>query len=202
MLSSTLSLDAFAASFAYGSNRIKMPFKSVQTINMVCGSILGISLLLGTALRQYIPPLLGTAICFIILLLLGITKLLDSITKSMIRKHDRFNKEIKFSMFNLRFILKLYADPEKADADGSRILSPAEAASLAVALSLDGITVGFGAALGNVDGLAVFLCSFVTNTFAVLLGCLAGNKAAQKTSFDLSCLSGIMLMAMAFSKWF
>lgn len=202
ILASALSLDAFVASFAYGSKKIKIPFKSVQVINLICGIITGLSLLIGTILRQYIPDWLTAAVSFVILLILGIVKLLDSITKSIIRKYSNINKEIKFSLFNFKFILNLYANPEDADIDESKTLSPTEASSLAIALSLDGITVGLGAAIGNVNGVAVFICSLVTNMAAVLLGSFIGNKIARKTTFNLSWLSGLILIILAFSKLF
>lgn len=202
MLASALSIDTFVAGFAYGGNKIKIPFLSVQIINIVCSSILGISLFAGTLLRQYISSGLTVVICFSILFVLGIIKLLDSITKSIIRKHNKLNKEIKFSMLNFKFILNLYADPEKADVDCSRIISPMEALSLAVALSLDGLAVGFGAALGNVNGVTVFLCSLVTNAVGILLGCYIGNKIAREIRFDLSWLSGVLLIILAILKLF
>lgn len=167
---------------------------------MICGAITGLSLLAGSILRHYIPSWLTVAISFSILFLLGLVKLLDSITKSIIRKHTDLNREIRFSFLNFKFILNLYANPEAADRDGSKTLSPAEAASLAAALSLDGITVGFGAAMGNVNGLAVFLCSLVTNMVAILLGSYTGNRVARNTPFNLSWLSGVILLALAFAK--
>lgn len=199
---SALSLDAFVASFAYGSKKIKIPLMSAQVINLVCSGITGFSLLAGAFLRQYIPDGLTLAISFTILLVLGIVKLLDSITKSIIRKHDHLDKEIKFSLLNFKFILRLYANPEEADTDQSKILSPAEAASLAVALSLDGVTLGLGAAIGDINAWAVFLCSLVITIAAVLLGGLIGNKVAGKTTFNLSWLSGVILIILALAKLF
>lgn len=201
-LASALSMDAFVASFAYGSRKIKIPMLSVQIINLVCSSILGISLFLGAIVKQFIPGWLTTVICFAILFVLGMSKLLDSVTKSIIRRYSNLNKEIQFSMFNFRFILSLCANPEDTDVDGSKIISSAEAFSLAIALSLDGLAVGFGAALGNVSGLAVFLCSLLIGTLAVLLGCYIGNKIARKLTFNLSWLSGALLIVLAFMKLF
>ena len=128
--------------------------------------------------------------------------ILDSFTKSFIRKHKNLNKKIKFSFLNFKFILNLYADPEDADVDLSKVLAPAEAVALAGALSLDGLAVGFGAALANVNGPAMFIFSLATNTLAVMFGCYIGNKIAKKVSFDLSWLSGVILIVLAFSKLF
>jgi len=200
MLACALSLDAFVASFAYGGKKIAIPFKSVQVINLICGAITGVSLFVGNVVRQYIPEGLTVAICFTILAIMGILKLLDGITKSIIRKNENINKELRFSMLNFRFILHLYADPEDADVDDSKVLSPMEATSLAFALSLDGIAAGLGAAIGNVNGWAVLICSLFTNMAAVLLGCALGNKLARKTSLDLSWLCGVVLIGLAVSK--
>lgn len=201
-LASALSVDAFVASFAYGSDKIKIPLLSAQIINLICSFVVLIAMIAGTFVKRFIPDWLTVGICFAILLILGLVKLLDSVTKSIIRKYSSLSKQLHFSMFNFRFVLSLYADPEKADQDHSKIISPKEAASLAIALSLDGIAVGFGAALVNLNVWAVFLCSLITNTAAVMLGSLLGNKVAQKLPFNISWLSGAILIILAFLKLF
>lgn len=140
-LSSSLSLDAFTAGFAYGSNKIKIRFLAVQVINIICSLTLGIALVLGDVVKDYISSWVTAILCFSILFLIGLIKLLDSITKSVIRKYNDINKELKFSFFNFKFILKLYADPELADVDCSKTLSTKEAIALATSLSLDGLAV-------------------------------------------------------------
>ena len=47
LLVSALSMDAFVASFAYGTSKIKIPFKSAIIINVVCSTILAIALFAG-----------------------------------------------------------------------------------------------------------------------------------------------------------
>lgn len=200
MLALSCSLDAFVASFAYGSNRIKIPLMSNHIINLICTCMLGFSLLVGSVVRDYIPDGVTVWVSFIVLFILGITKLLDCFTKSIIRKYDVIDKEIKFSMFNLKFILRLYADPEAADVDASKTISPSEAAALAVSLSLDGIAIGFGAALGSINILAVLITTLIVNMAAVTLGCYLGNKIARRAPFNLSWISGVILIALAVAR--
>lgn len=200
LLAAALSLDAFVACFSYGAGKIKIPLSSVLVIDGVCSVSIGVTLLIGSFLRNRIPDGLTTAICFIILFFLGMVKLLDSITKSLIKKYGAISSNINFSFCNFRFVLSLYANPESADVDNSKTISPKEAASLAIALSLDGCAVGFGAALGNVNELAVFFCSLFTEAAAVLLGIFLGNKAACKLSFPISWISGFILLILAFTK--
>lgn len=197
-----LSMDAFVASFAYGAQRIQIPFFSAAVISSVCTGMLAASLLLGTLLRTLLPQGLTRWLCFALLCLLGLAKLCDSAIKALIRRHKRLHRQISFSVCSLKFILDVYADPEKADRDGSHDLSPTEAASLAFALSLDGLAAGFGAALMQVHFLLMAVLSLAVGLLAVRLGGWLGNRAAQKLPVDLSWLGGVLLIALAALKAF
>lgn len=197
ILSLTLSIDSFAVSFSYGSSRIRIPLRSAFVLNGICCAILGISLFFGTLLKPFMPPEAGAVICFAILFLIGLAKLLDNITKTLIRHHSNLTKRIQFSLFNFGFILDIYANPETADADSSKSISPAESCSLAVALSFDGMAVGLGAALGNIHIPILLLSSFLLNGVAILSGVWLGEHLARKMRFDLSWLSGAILIVLA-----
>ena len=192
------SVDAFSASFAYGSSKIKIPMISNHIINITCSLVLGAALLAGLFIRQFLSVEAAVWISFAILFILGAVKLLDGITKSIIRKYSGIKRQVKFSMFNFKFILSLYADPEKADVDSSRIISPGEAAALAISLSLDGIGIGFGAALGHVNVWMVIAASLIFNMAAISSGCFLGEQLSRKTSLNLSWLGGLLLIIMAF----
>lgn len=198
LLALALSLDAFAASFAYGSKQIKIPFASVCVIDLVCGLIVGVSLLAGTVTKGFIPE----AVSFWILFLLGAEKLADGIVKSLIRRYGGVRRDLNFSLCSIRFVLSLYADPEKADRDSSQSIAPGEAASLAVALSLDGIAVGFGAAVGQVNAPAVFCFSLLANALAVFSGAGLGNRLSRRLPFSISWLGGVILIVMAVLRLF
>ena len=200
VLVTALSVDAFVASFAYGTNQIKIPFRSVAVISGICSAILGVSLFLGSLVRPFMPEHLAGVLCFSILFLLGIAKLCDSAIKSLIRRSQGIHKKISFSAMHLRFILDVYANPENADSDCSKSLSAAEAAPLAIALSLDGLAVGFGAALSEAAPLRAVLFSLVATVIAVCAGSLTGNKVAEKIPLDLSWVSGLLLIVLAFLK--
>ena len=205
ILASSCSLDAFSASFAYGSKKIRIPFWSNQIINIVCAAILGVSLFAGAFVRQFLPGRLTVWTAFVILFTIGFLKLLDGIIKSLIRHYTHKNnaplkKEIKFSFFSLKFILKLYADPEDVDLNADKIISPAEAALLAFSLSLDGLAAGFGAAVGNINIPAVLAASLVANMTMLYLGSFLGDKLARKLPFNISWLGGAVLIGLAVIK--
>ena len=194
----SISADALAASFAYGCKKIQIPVLSLVIINLICTTVIGLSFLFGAALVMYIPEWLAIGLSFSILFVIGIVKLFDSITKSIIRKYTRFSKEIKLSVFNLKLVMHLYADPEAADVDVSKSISPREAVVLAVSLSLDGLAVGLGAAMIGINGWILVLFTLISGFIALFLGCRLGNKAADKLRFNISWLAGVVLIGLAF----
>ena len=127
LIASILSIDLFAVSFAYGSNRIHIPMKYAHIINVVCSSMLALSLILGSILSQYISEQLAIIVGFVILLFLGTFRLRSNIKKP---------KSVKLTKSNTK--------PQRSR---SRKISLLETFSLGIALSIDGIAVGFSAAM-------------------------------------------------------
>lgn len=201
LLVCSVSIDSFVASLAYGTSKIKIPFCSVVVISLVCTAMLTISSLLGSWVRPFLPPGLTKAACFGVLFVIGVIKLSDSLIKTQIRKGKKMCRQLKFSVLSLNFILNVYADPEQADADQSKVLSPLEALSLAAALSLDGLAAGFGAALTSVNLLLVLTLSFGIGLLSVSMGGWLGRRIGKSISFDLSWIGGAILILLACLKW-
>jgi putative sporulation protein YtaF len=197
LLTAAVSIDVFAASFAYGSSKIRIPLVSVLIITVIGSVMLGSSLYFSLFIQRFIPEGAAGLLSFGILFTLGVVKIFDSVIKNLIRRHSDAEKRLSFSMFNLRFILNVYADPERADVDGSRVISPREAAVVAVAVALDAFALGFGAGLTDVNHLQIIAFSFVLDVFAVVFGCLVGRKIAKKSPVNLSWLGGVILITLA-----
>ena len=196
ILAVALSLDALVASFAYGSQKMKISIGATLVIGLICGALLGFTLFLGERMGGFLPVWLAGLISFVILFGLGTLRIFDSWLKNYIRKRGS-GGEIKFSAFRLTFILQIYADPETADTDGSRVLSPGEALSLGLALSLDGIAAGLGAGLlGAPPLLSAGIASLLT-VAAIIAGGKLGGRLAQALTRDVSWISGGLLILLA-----
>lgn len=195
-----LSLDAFVASIAYGTNKIKMPFKSMVVIDVICTSFLALSILLGTLVKNVLPLNTTIIISFVILLLLGIFYLLEGIIKAYIKKKMILDKKMEFKLFDIWFMIDLYIDGTKADLDNSKSLSSKEALYLAIALSLDSLAIGFGSSLGDINCSQIILLSLIFNMIAIWGGLAVGKRLVEKTTIELSWLAGIMLIILAFLK--
>jgi len=193
-----LAIDAFVCSFGYGANKIKIPFKSVLTINGICTTLLAMGLFVGSMLGDMMPTAVTGWGSFFVLFGLGMAKIFDSAIKKTIRKHNGINKNFKFSMFNLGFVLNVYANPEDADVDKSKVLSPRESIPLAFALGLDGLSVGFGVGIIAPHVVLIISLSFVIGILMIWAGAYLGHKVAQSIDLDLGWLSGIILLVIAF----
>jgi len=202
LIAASVSLDAFTAGFSYGSQKIRIPLGSSVIITLISSIVIGIALLAGAMLAPLLPDWIVDTVSFILLFSIGAVKLMDSVTKSIITKYNDLHREIKISLFNFKFILSLYADPEKADVDGSCVLSASESFFLGVTLSLDGLAAGFGAALLDLYAAAVVVSSLVTGFLAITGGHFIGERIAGRLPFNISWLSGAVFILLAFSKIF
>ncbi|AYF53885.1 hypothetical protein FDJ70_03340 [Clostridium botulinum] len=200
ILVTSLCIDAFVVSFGYGANKIKIPFLSTTIINLVCSTVLAISLFAGSIVSKFLPESLTVAICFGILFILGCARLFESIFKTHLRKNNITNKSFKFKVFDIKFNMNLSTNKEILDTSNERILKPAEAFTLAIACSLDGIAIGFGSGLTIINYFQVVGFSLISDMVAVMLGCFLGKKIAEKINLNLSWLSGLLLLMLAFMK--
>jgi putative Mn2+ efflux pump MntP len=165
-----VSADAFFSAFAYGTRKTRIPFSSVLVISAVCSAFLAVSLYAGELIRPFFPENIAKLLCFLILFVLGLIKLFD---KGNTADHDR---------------------------DHNMLISPAEAVSLSVALSLDGLAAGIGTALGGANKPLIIALSLAVGIAAITLGCLLGNKTARKSKMSFSWLGGAGLILLAVYK--
>jgi len=194
-----LGIDAFVCSFSYGANKIKIPIKSVLLINAITVTLLAFGSFTSRIIGQFLPQVLIEWLPFLILTGLGLSKIFEGTIKQIIKKHNGINKDFEFSLFNLGFILQVYADNEIADSDHSKILSMKEAIPLAIALGLDGLSVGFSAGLTSINIYLLLAMSLTMEFICITVASKLGSTVAKKTTLDLSIFSGLILILIAIS---
>lgn len=197
ILVSSLCIDTFVASMAYGTDRIKIPFSSNIIINFVCSLFLSLSIAFGYIFKELLSPEMATNISFILLISLGTIRLFESAFKTYALKFSNIGAPLTFKVFDFKFVLEIYANETKADYDKSKNLSPKEAVYLAVALSIDSLAVGFGSSLVSINYIQIILLSFVIGVCSLFLGVYIGKKFIEKVDINLSWLSGSLLILLA-----
>ena len=196
----SLCVDALVASFAYGTNKIKIPIKSNLVLTTISTVFLMLSVGVGAFIHNMIPQGIAEIICFLILFILGFLRLFEGLLKSYLNKKALSPHNIELTLFDFKLVLNVYADATRADLDHSKTLSTREALYLGIALSLDSLIIGLGAALGPISLSQITFFSIIFNFFSIIIGCNIGSKCAEKTHLEFSWLSGLILMFLAFMK--
>lgn len=192
--------DTFLAALSYSSGKIKIPFISAVIISFISSAVLTLSLCLSEWIGIFIPENLCKIFGAVLLAIIGIIQFCQNGLKSILKKHSG-NGKLSFKFFNIGFVISVYLDETKADADRSKILSAKESVALAAALSVDSISGGLGAGLSGVNILRVCIMSFAFGLLSVAAGGRIGTGISHK-SVDLSWLSGVFLIILAIIKLF
>ncbi len=202
MLVMALCVDAFAACFAYGAQKVKIPFQSAAVFSGISAGVLLLFLLAGGTIGLVLPEAATRSIGFCILFLLGIVKLFDGAIKAVLRRFPSLERKISFSVSGLHFILNVYADPQEANGEDLLVLSPKEAVTLGIALSLDSAAAGIGAGIVSRHLLLTAALAFGTGLLAAWSGTFLGERLADRCRLELSWAGGVLLLLLAFSKLF
>ncbi|MCL2559292.1 MAG: manganese efflux pump [Turicibacter sp.] len=183
-------------SFSYGVNKIRIPLKSSLVINVITLFLLILGIMGAHILEGFLPPVFVEALSFIILFILGLSKIFEGAIKRMIKRYEG-RRDFRFSMFNLGFVLQVYAQYELADSDDSKDLSTKEAIPLAFALGFDGLSVGLSIGLMTLNIGLLLVMSFVVGVACVAVGSYLGRTLSRRVSLDFSILSGLILILIA-----
>lgn len=195
-----LSIDVFFASMACGAERIKIERNTALCISAVCSGVLFLSLAMGTLLNGVIKESFATWLCFAGLLTMGIFKLAEYGIRAYIRKYKFLCKRVKITFSQINFILSIYNNPVMADKDRSSVMSVGEGVFFALAMSLDGLFGGLGAAFLGIDLWWTVLGNFLLSFGAVWAGSELGRRAVAYREKDFSWLGGALFVFLAFSK--
>lgn len=195
-----LSIDAFTACVAYGANNIRISERSAAVISLMGTAFLTVSVLAGNWVSSWIPADICKAVCFGILFLVGFLNFFQGTLKNSLMKKTDNTGRFNFRIREIAFAVEVFVDETKADRDHSNTLSIREALYLAMALSVDSLATGFGIGFSEVALWQIALFSVVVTAAAVLVGSFVGQRISRRTKMDLSWLSGLILIGLAFGK--
>lgn len=176
-----VSLDGVTVGITYGMRKITIAITSLLIIMLCSGIIVFTSMIIGHGVRQFITPHTAQQIGGVVLICLGMF-----ITYSIWRSHTEEHEKVPVK--NRPPLTSVIRDPTSADQDKSGSISAGEAFILGIALALDALGAGFGAAmLGYSPMLTAFLIAFTSGLF-VFIGMKIGltltkNKSITKFTY-------------------
>jgi len=216
LLAFAVSLDGFGVGMTYGVRKIKIPVTSVAIISICSGLIILLSMLVGVAMAQWIPPQGASALGAFILIGIGLWALIQfirgggeeqvgSASGAETGTEDQAvgTPVLKLELKIFGFIIQILRTPSAADLDRSGTISAGEAFFLGAALSLDAFGAGIGAALVGFPPLLTAILIAASSGLFLWSGTKVGFWASRWPWVkQLSMLPGIILIAMGIFKLF
>ncbi len=146
-----ISLDGLGAGIAYGLKNIRMPFLSLTIIGAVTVGMMGVAICAAGWLSSFITPRLAYGLGALLLIFLGFWSILQEWLKQYLPDEETLCPDTfkRLDLDFLRLVVQVFKRPTEADVDHSGELSCVEAFILGLALALDALVAGFGAALAG-----------------------------------------------------
>lgn len=200
------SIDSLGVGITYGLKKTKIPFSSFIVLFILSITITSLSTSFGNIITSFISPnftdLIGCLILFGIgiFIIYGATLKKEKENKSVsLPQHKEYNIFIKF----LGITINIIKDPISSDLDNSNKIDIKESIFLSIALSLDSISIGFGA---STIGINSFIFPLLTSIFQILflnLGRIIGkniNTISKCPKNIWNIISGILLIFIGLMK--
>ncbi len=217
-LAVALSLDSLGVGVAYGLRRIRLPRSLYLIVALCTGSLMGLSMVLGSHLSGYLSPLLARRAGGAILVGVGFWQLYQG-WQGYRRQLGRAasgvgaagaeaaaapgagaplapRQVLKLDLRALGLVVQILVEPAAADVDQSGEIEVPESVALGLALGLDSLAAGFGAAMAGY-GLALVPLVALTCAVFVRMGLGAGSiPRTQRLLERAFFVPGILLMAL------
>lgn len=207
-----LSLDGLGVGISYGVRKIKIPVFSLLVISITSGLAIGFSMLCGHVAAKYISVEIAEIIGAVILIAVGMWILFQTWTQN--RKNQTIEEgesttveeDASKQIFNLKIkafglVIQILREPVVADIDKSGVISIKEAVLLGLALAMDALGAGFGAAMTGFRPLLTPLVVSIVKFTLVSTGVYVGRRYAAKWLGDkASVLPGWVLILLGVAR--
>lgn len=203
LLALAVSLDGFGVGASYGIRGIRIPVLSAAIIAACSGAVVWLAMTAGSWLTDRISAGYARAAGALLLIAVGTWALMQ------LRRNAKdgnssgpsaalvMPEDPPAQTRRLGFVLDLLNTPQAADRDRSGVISASEAVLLGIALSLDALGAGFGAAMVGFPALPAALLIAAASGGFLLAGLRFGLRFASRLAGvrAISVLPGLILIA-------
>ena len=205
ILALSASIDSLGVGITYGLKKTRIFFPALLVLFLLSLTITSISISIGNLITSFISPDITSIIGSIILFGIGIFIIYQATIKKEKPKKDRLPKHREYNIF-IKFLgitINIIKDPISSDIDSSNEIDLKEAIFLGIALSLDSISIGFGASAIGING---FIFPLLISFFQIIflsVGRIIGskiNKVSNLPNNIWSIISGILLICIGIIK--
>jgi len=219
-LALAVSLDGLSAGMMYGVRKIRIPFLSIVIVSLCSAFVLFGSMSFGGLFVELLPERAAQWIGASILIGIGVWAILQmrltsrreaesaaleaaagppAVTETLPAAEER--TLLQWEIRQLGLIIRIWRTPSMADVDRSGVISASEAVLLGLALSLDSLGAGIGAALIGFPPVATSLLIGAASGLCIAGGVKLGFLFAGLRWIErLTLLPGCILIVMGILK--
>ena len=205
ILALSASIDSFGVGISYGLKKTKIFLSSYLVLFLLSVIITSISISLGNIITSFISPNVTSIVGAIVLIGIGIfiiygaTFKKEKMPKQSLSKHKEYNIFIKF----LGITINIIKDPINSDIDSSNKIDIKESIFLGIALSLDSVSIGFGASAIGINTILFPLLISIFQIAFLSIGKIVGNNISNVSKLPKNIwniISGILLISIGIMK--
>ncbi|WP_198402124.1 sporulation membrane protein YtaF [Paenibacillus crassostreae] len=216
LLSFAVSLDSFGVGITYGLRKLKIPLLSIMIISTLSGVVIYISMQLGVLLANLISPIVASVVGAMILIVMGLWSLMQMIVQKEkdplvesgnVKRIEEMlplpveRKVFSFEIRKMGLVIQILRTPSSADVDESGSISGYEAMWLGIALSLDALGAGLGAALLGFPPWSTSLVIALFSGSFLVVGMNTGFRFATKSwTRHMAAIPALLLIVMGIMK--
>ena len=193
-----VSVDSLTAGLSYGASRVRIKLISAVFLIFVPSVFITLMTQAGSLLFSLFPAGMLSLLSCLLLFFLGCEKLLESLIRRLAKGYPDIIGNWTCKIKQLNIIFTIYFSPEEANQQEVQVLSGKEAFFLSLALSLDSMFASMAFSCQVSSLLLLFLSAAFFHFLLFSLGYVSGLLVSKKFSFDLSWLSGLFLLLLAF----
>lgn len=207
ILAFSASVDSLGVGITYGLKNTKISFPAIVVLFIISITISAISVTLGNALSSFFPSSLISLIGSFTLFGIGLFIIFGAILPKSKTNTKKVSMQKEYNLFIdfLGITINIIKNPINSDLDNSNKIDIKEALFLGFTLSLDAISIGFGA--GTI-GISPFVFPLLISIFQTLFLCFGKflgkkiNTVSKLPNNIWNIISGIFLIIIGIIKLF
>ncbi|HYF92879.1 MAG TPA: sporulation membrane protein YtaF [Symbiobacteriaceae bacterium] len=207
LLALALSLDSLTVGLLYGVRGIKLSWPAMLIVSMASGGLLSVAMGGGRLVSGWLPPGVAGRLGALILVSVGLW-----ITYQTWRSHSRTQagpiapappamaegplKVWRLRLGSIGVVIEILREPGAADLDHSGHISVTEACFLGVALALDSVAAGLGAAMAGFSPYGLPIAAAAGSLGLMLVGSRAARLLPFRLEGRWAMLHGLVLVVL------
>ena len=199
LLALVLSLDSLMVGLLYGLRGIRLPWGAMAIVSLATACLLTVSMASGRLLAATLSPVLANRLGALILALVGLWITYQTIRTELSQRRSGpsepqpLHKVWRLRLGSVGVVIEILREPGAADLDRSGHINPVEALFLGVALALDSVAAGLGAAMTGFSPVGLPLMAGLTSFGLLAVGSRLSRYLPFRLEGPWAAVHGVLL---------